>query len=80
MSLLADLIQIYIFLVVGRAILSFFPIRADSPFAALADLLQRATEPLLAPIRRVLPPLGGLDFSPVVLIIGLQIVRSILLA
>jgi YggT family protein len=79
-SLLADIIGLYIYLVVGRAILSFFPIRSDSPFATLADLLQRATEPLLAPIRRVLPPLGGLDFSPVVLIIGLQIVRGILVA
>lgn len=78
MSLLADLIGLYIYLVVGRAILSFFPIGSDSPFAPLVELLDRITEPLLAPIRRVLPPLGGLDFSPVVLIIGLQIVRGIL--
>ncbi|MYI74782.1 MAG: YggT family protein, partial [Acidobacteria bacterium] len=37
-----------------------------------------ATEPVLAPIRRVLPDMGGLDFSPLVLLIGLRMLRGLL--
>jgi YggT family protein len=38
----------------------------------------QATEPLLEPIRRVLPPQGGIDFSPMVLLFGLYILRILL--
>jgi YggT family protein len=38
----------------------------------------QVTEPLLAPIRRVLPSMGGLDFSPFILLLGLNFLRSIL--
>lgn len=41
--------------------------------------LQRLTEPLLGPIRRVLPPMGGLDLSPMALIFGLIALRDYLL-
>lgn len=47
-----------------RAILSWFPnISRGNP---LVDLLFQVTEPVLAPIRRVMPTLGGIDFSPLV--------------
>jgi len=36
------------------------------------DLLSRLCEPLLAPVRRLLPSLGGLDLSPLIILIGLQ--------
>lgn len=39
---------------------------------AIWDTLNRVTEPLLAPIRRILPNLGGVDISPIILILGLQ--------
>lgn len=46
--------------------------------ASVAHFLYRLTEPVLAPIRRVLPPMGGLDLSPLVVIIGIQILTSFL--
>jgi YggT family protein len=41
--------------------------------------LYALTEPLLAPIRRVLPPMGGLDLAPMVLLIALQLLKRLLL-
>jgi YggT family protein len=38
------------------------------------------TEPLLAPIRRVMPDMGGLDFSPMVLLIAVRMVRGLILS
>jgi YggT family protein len=40
-------------------------------------LLSRLTEPALAPIRRVLPPIGGLDLSPMVLLLALQLLKQL---
>jgi len=76
--IVAQLIQLYIFVIFARSILSFFPIRYDSPMAPVVKVLQQITEPVLAPIRRALPPMGGLDLSPLVLIIGLQILTKVL--
>ena len=52
------------------------PGREPDGFSAL--FLYRATEPALNPIRRVMPNLGGIDVSPLVLIIGLIFVRSLM--
>jgi YggT family protein len=46
---------------------------------AVFQFADRLTEPVLAPIRKVLPPVGGLDLSPLVLLIGLQLIRRLLL-
>lgn len=46
---------------------------------ALFELADRLTKPVLDPIRRVLPPVGGLDLSPMVLLVGLQLVSRMLL-
>jgi len=42
------------------------------------DLLYRLTEPLLRPIRRFLPNLGGVDISPIILLLGLYFLESLL--
>jgi YggT family protein len=44
----------------------------------VVDLLFRVTEPVLRPIRRMLPNLGGVDISPVILLLGLFFIRSLL--
>ncbi|NLH79604.1 MAG: YggT family protein [Phyllobacteriaceae bacterium] len=46
--------------------------------AAIGEFLYRATEPVLAPIRRFLPDLGGLDLSPLVVFLGIFLVRQYL--
>jgi len=45
----------------------------------VGDFLYRITEPALKPIRRLLPTMGGMDLSPVVLILGLYFLRVLLL-
>lgn len=66
-------LQTLIILVLGFAILSW--IQPGSPVYAL---LGRLTEPVLAPLRRVIPPIGGVDISAIVLIVLLQVALMVL--
>jgi YggT family protein len=59
-------------LVIVQAILSWV-----NPYAPLAPAIQQLTQPFLAPIRRVVPLVGGVDLSPLVLIVLLQVVLMI---
>ena len=78
MYILADVANLFVYALIARAILSFFPISYGSPMATVASFLFRVTEPVLAPVRRVLPPMGGLDLSPLVVIIGIQLLVRVL--
>ncbi len=51
---------------------------APDSYHAVLSLLRQLTEPLLRPARRVLPPLGGLDFSPILVLLALGVVQRIL--
>jgi YggT family protein len=42
------------------------------------QLVERLTDPVITPVRRVLPDLGGLDFSPLVALVGIQLLRMLL--
>ncbi|HEY2302865.1 MAG TPA: YggT family protein [Acidimicrobiales bacterium] len=55
--------QIYVLILIARAILSWFPLSPESPFAAVWRFVFAVTEPLLAPLRRIIPPVGMLDLS-----------------
>ena len=58
-------------------LISFNVINGHNQFVAtIWRLTSAVTEPLLAPIRRILPPLGGLDLSPIVLLLLIQFVRG----
>jgi YggT family protein len=75
-------ITLYIYVLVANAIFSwlvaFNIVNARNGIVAtIGDFLYRATEPVIAPIRRRLPNLGGLDIAPVVLIIGLIFFRML---
>lgn len=61
-------------LVIASAFLSYFM----SPYHPVRSTVDRIVTPLLNPIRRILPPVQGIDFSPVVLVILIQIVETIL--
>lgn len=80
MNLIDQLLNLYIIAVFGRVILSWFPLSPGGPMASVYSFLYAITEPVLGPIRRVLPPLGGLDLSPIVLLFGVQILRGVLAA
>jgi YggT family protein len=49
------------------------------PYHSVRRALDSIVEPLLAPIRRLMPPVGGLDFSPVLLFLAIQIVERLLI-
>jgi YggT family protein len=72
------LLQAYIVVIFVRVILSWFPISPDSPFAAVYRFVYALTEPVLGPIRRVMPGIGvggmGLDLSPIIVLLALQII------
>ena len=72
-TILVRLLDLVVIVFVARAILSWFPIGYDSPIRPIVDGLYRITEPVLAPIRRVLPPMGGLDLSILVVIFGIRL-------
>jgi YggT family protein len=81
--LIDKVIDIYTWIVIASAIMSwlvaFGVINVRNQFIrVVVDLLYRLTEPLLRPIRRILPNLGGVDISPVILLLGLFFLRSLL--
>lgn len=75
LSLAVAMLQLFTVLIVVYALLSFIAPGVRSPATALLAAL---CEWLLAPIRRVLPVVGGLDFSPLVAIVGLQALRLLI--
>ena len=79
--LVDKILQILIFAIVARAILSFLvPMMGTRPHPLLISINQvinQLTEPLIGPIRRVLPSFGAFDFSPMVAIIVLVIIRAV---
>ncbi len=78
MSFLCSLITVYIVVVFVRVVLSWFPISYDSPFAPISRVVIDLTEPVMAPLRRVVPAVGMIDLSTMVLIFGLYFLRGIL--
>ncbi len=74
--LLARLFDLYSLVVLAAVILSWVRLPPDNPLVRVTTTL---TEPLLAPIRRVLPDLGGIDLSPMVLLVALRLLRGLLL-
>jgi YggT family protein len=68
------LITILTWLVIIKVVLSYFM----SPFHPIREAIDRIVEPMLAPIRRFMPQTGMFDFSPIVLIILLQVFQYVL--
>ncbi len=63
--------------ILGRVIISWINLKPDNPIVVL---LYGITEPILAPIRRVLPSMGMLDLSPMVALIVMMILQRVLLS
>jgi YggT family protein len=83
LNLLDTVIRIYIWLLIIQAVLSWLVAfgvvnRHNRVVGQIEDFLWRITEPALRPIRRVLPNLGGIDISPVVLILLLYFLRNLM--
>ena len=63
------------FAIIVRAVLSWFPI---NPYNPALVILHQITEPILAPLRRIVPRIGMLDITPVVAIVILQVIPMLL--
>ena len=81
---LGALLQLLLFAIIANAILSwlfaFDVINYRNRFVAqVAEFLDRFTSPILAPLRRIIPPLGGIDLTPIVALLIIQGVQGYLL-
>ncbi len=82
--LILSLLKIYFYVILVMVIMSwligFNVINGANPYVRqISYALHRLTEPLLGPIRRFLPDLGGLDISPIVLILALMFLERALI-
>jgi YggT family protein len=77
-SVLCPLLQLYLIALFARIILSWFPISPGGAMASIYSFLYTITEPVLAPVRRLIPPIGGagmaFDLSPIIVLIVIQVV------
>lgn len=76
-------LQIYVWILIASAVLSwliaFNVINTRNQFVSTVwDMLYRATEPVLRPIRSRLPNLGGLDISPIILLLIIYFIQSVI--
>jgi YggT family protein len=76
------ILQVLVWVIIVQVILSwlvaFNVINTQSNFVRTAlDALERLTAPLYRPIRKILPDFGGIDFSPIILILAIQILRKL---
>lgn len=62
------------FAIIARALISWISIDPSHPIVVL---LHQITEPILAPLRRVIPPIGMMDITPIVALILLQVLRAL---
>ena len=66
------LINIIFYSVIAMIVVSFLAPQSSNP---AVEFIWELTEPVMAPLRRILPPMGGLDFSPIILFIVLNVIR-----
>ena len=74
--LIQTIARLFIYVVIASSLLSFFL----SPYHPVREALDRIVAPLLDPIRRVMPSAGGLDFSPLILIVFVELIARLLTA
>ena len=77
-SILVGLVEAYVVVLIVRALLSWLPVRSGSPLIPVLRVLDAITEPVLRPIRRILPPIraGGaaIDLSILLVILVVEII------
>jgi len=77
-TVVCGLLSVYVLILIVRAVLSWFPIRPDSGLVPVLRALDTVIDPVLQPLRRVIPPAGMFDLSYIALFFIIFIVQSIL--
>jgi len=75
-SLVHNLLNVYLIVLAGRAVLSWLPLSPNSSLAPVASFLYAVTDAVLAPVRRIIPPIGGFDISFLIVFIVIQVINS----
>ena len=73
--ILANFLDLYFLVVIAAVVVSWMQLPYNNP---LVQFVTTLTEPLLDPIRRLMPSMGGIDFSPMVLLFAVRILRNII--
>jgi len=84
LQFISYLLTLYIYVLIAMAVMSwliaFRIVRVDHPAVRMVvELLYRLTEPVLRPIRKAMPDLGGIDISPVIVILIIIFIQSVVL-
>ncbi len=74
-TLFTTFLTILIFAIIARSLLSWFPNAQRNQFA---QMLYRVTDPLIEPVRRIMPAMGGFDLSPMVVIFVLYVMIMVI--
>lgn len=74
-GLLDTVLDILILAIIARAVISWF--RPD-PSNIFVQLIEKVTDPVMRPIERVIPPVGGMDFSPLIAVFIIHLIQGIL--
>lgn len=75
MKVLVMLLNLYGYIIIARAIMSWVN---PNPANPIVQFVCRITDPVLEPIRRALPDMGGIDLSPLVVLVGIWILNYLL--
>ncbi len=67
---------ILVWIIIGRCILSF--VRHD-PYQPIIKFIYDVSEPIMAPFRKLIPPTGGIDFSPIIAVLALSLLQKIII-
>jgi YggT family protein len=76
-TVIGGVLTLYLIILAGRAVLSWFPVQPGTFLGSLSSLLIDLTEPVLRPVRRVIPPAGMLDVSFIVVFFVVIILRQV---
>ena len=72
-QVLCATLNVYLLILLARAVMSWFPVRPGTGLASFLHVLMQLTEPVLAPVRRIIPPAGMFDLSFIVVLVAIEI-------
>ncbi|CFX57476.1 Uncharacterised protein family Ycf19 [Syntrophomonas zehnderi OL-4] len=76
-SIVNTIFLVYIYIVIARVLLSWVP---HDPSQPVFRFIYEITDPVMAPFSKLIPPIGGIDFSPIFVIFVIEIVRRVIIS
>ncbi|MGH9273814.1 MAG: YggT family protein [Acidimicrobiales bacterium] len=78
MDLICTLLNLYLLVIFARILFSWIRVEPGTPVASIYSVVYNLTEPVLGPLRQVIPPvrlgMAALDLSPLILLVGIRII------